>query len=151
MQNQIERVFSHWNNERNRSADRLIIEDAIQHEWERCRDASLSQQRVYSYIDSGFYSEPLRILWFYFPKEHVLVLKNEYLKNQPKQTMHDICGFLEIHHVDNAEFKNIYSHPYQTKMNDKERKYLRSIFGHEIRVLESFLDWDCSDWLSEYD
>lgn len=149
LRNPIERAYSNWNMERSRNADKLSFWDAIQNEQERCREALPYQHIYYSYIGRGFYLEQLRRLWLYFSKERVLILRNEYLKNQPHEALRDVCDFLEVDYFESIKTKNVHSLPYESKMSDRERKYLRLIFEHEIRGLERVLGWDCSDWLSE--
>jgi hypothetical protein len=148
LRNPIDRAFSHWNMERSRDADNLSFWDALQNEQERCREARPYQHRVYSYIDRGFYLEQLRRLWFYFPKDRVLILKNEHLRNQPREALREVCDFLEVARFGALQNKNVHSRPYPSTMSDRERSYLRFIFEHEIRGLERVLGWDCSDWLS---
>lgn len=147
LRNPIDRAFSHWNMERSRGADSLSFWDAIQNEPDRCREALPYQHRVYSYVDRGFYLEQLRRLWLYFPKDRVLILKNESLKNQPHEALREVCDFLGIDRFKNIEAQDVHSRPYESGMNDRERKYLRSVFEHEIRGIERVLGWDCSDWL----
>jgi hypothetical protein len=100
-------------------------------------------------VDRGFYLEQLRRLWFYFPRERVLVLKNEYLRNQPDEALHDTCAFLGVEPYKTVESKDVHSLPYESKMGKREWEVLRGIFEHEIRGLEKVLGWDCSDWLAE--
>jgi len=147
LRNPIERAHSHWNMEVTRNAETLSFWEAIQNEQKRCREALPQQHRVYSYVDRGFYLEQLRRLWMYFPKEHVLILKNEYLKEQPYNALKEVCSFLNIDQFRNIEARNVFSHPYKVKMSGKEREFLRNTFEHEIRGIEQALDWDCSDWL----
>ena len=149
LRNPIDRAYSHWNMERSRKTDDLPFWDAIQNEQERCREALPYQHRVYSYIDRGFYLEQLRRLWFYFSKDNVLVLKNEYLKNQPQEALQDVCDFLGVDRFAGVATKDVHSRPYPSQMSDKEREYLRFVFEHEIRGIERVLGWDCSDWLSK--
>lgn len=147
LRNPIDRAYSHWNMERYRNAESLPFWDAIQDEQKRCREALPYQHRVYSYVDRGFYLEQLRRLWFYFSKDNVLVLKNEHLKDQPYDTLKDVCAFLGIDNFKIIKTREVHSRPYFSKMSDKEKEYLRFIFEHEIRNIEAVLGWDCSDWL----
>lgn len=148
LRNPIDRAYSHWNMERTKKIDRLPFWDAIQKEQERCREALPHQHRYYSYIDRGFYLEQLQRLWKYFPKDQVMVIKNEYLRKQPHKAIKDVCDFLGINHFSDIKIRDVHSRPYKSKMTDKEKKYLQSIFEHEIRDIERVLGWDCSDWLS---
>lgn len=87
LRNPIRRAYSHWNMERDRKADTVSFWEAIQHESNRCREALPYQHRVYSYVDRGFYSEQLRRVWTYFPKNQTLILKSEDLKANPRETL----------------------------------------------------------------
>ena len=147
LRNPIERAYSHWNMEVSKKADSLSFWEAIQTEEERCREALPLQHRVYSYVSRGFYLEQLRRLWSYFPKEQVLILKNEHLKYETAETLDKVCRFLEIENMNNVKSRDIYSHPYKSKINDREKSYLKNIYEHEIKALENLLGWDCCDWL----
>lgn len=149
LRNPIERAYSHWNMERSRNSDNLPFFKAIENEQDRCRESLPLQHRVYSYIDRGFYLEQLQRIWEYFPTNQVLILKNEYLKEQPKKTIQDICCFLGVDQLKNIEAKNVHSRSYNSKISDEERAYLQSIFASEIKGLEQALDWNCRDWLTE--
>ena len=148
LRNPIDRAYSAWNMERSRKKESLPFWDAIRNERERCREALPDQHRVYSYVDRGFYLEQLRRLWNYFPKDHVLVLKNEYLKKQPSDALADVCDFLGVDHFKAFQPRAVHSRPYAQQMSGQEREYLRFIFEFEIKDIERVLGWDCSDWLT---
>ena len=147
LRNPIDRAYSHWNMERSRNADNLPFRDAIDTESERCREALPDQHRVYSYIDRGHYLEQLRRIWTYFPKERVLILKNENLKQNPNGVLNQVSVFLGITQFKNIENKNVHSRPYVFRMTTEERDVLKAVFEPEIKELEEELQWDCSDWL----
>ena len=143
-----ERAYSHWNMERIKGTDKLPFWDAIRNEKERCREALPLQHRVYSYISRGLYTEQLHRLWAYFPKDRVLCLKSEDLKEGLDAALSRICEFLQVGQCKRVTSKNVHSLPYETGMTERERDYLRRIFEPEIAKLEQELNWNCSDWLS---
>lgn len=149
LRNPIERAYSHWNMECARGADNISFWDALVRERDRCRQVLPSQHRVYSYVDRGFYSEQLRRLWRFFPKEQILILKNEDLRFESKKTLCQVCEFLGIDTelFSNIDSKEIHATPYKTSMSKKEKDYLRNEFEYEIKCIEHLLGWDCSDWL----
>jgi hypothetical protein len=149
LRNPINRAYSHWTMERARNTDCVSFFDAIQSEQKRCREKLPYQHRVYSYIDRGFYLEQLRRLWFFFPKNQVLIIKSAYLKYQPNEALHDICDFLKVSHFSKVESKEIHMNTYISKISINEKAYLQSVFRHEIHGIEQVLGWDCSDWLSD--
>lgn len=148
LRNPIERAYSHWNMEYSRKMETLPFWDAIRSEPERCRQVLPLQHRFHSYIDRGFYLEQLRRLWFYFSKQRVLALKSEYLRDHPADALGEICEFLGVAPYERIVPKTLHARSYVSKMDERERDYLRYVFEHEIRGLERALGWDCSNWLA---
>lgn len=146
LRNPIDRAYSHWNMERSRGADSVSFIDAINTESFRCREALPLQHRVFSYVDRGFYSEQIRRVWRFFPKEQTLILRNEDLRNDLDSTMKTIYDFLKVDANIKHGSKDIHSRSYHSKMSEEEWNLLYEIFKIEIESLESLLDWDCSDW-----
>lgn len=149
LRNPIDRTFSNWNMERDRSRESVSFYDAIQSELARCRQELPYQHRVFSYVDRGYYAEQLRRLWRFFPQSNTLVLKSEHLRNDPNDVLDRVASFLELDPFAGVEPINVNSRPYAAPMSDKERDCLREIFEHEIRALERMLNWDCTDWLCD--
>lgn len=148
LRNPIDRAYSHWNMERSRNNESLSFGEAIEKENERCRKALPYQHRIYSYVDRGFYLEQLRRLWKYFPKDQVLILRNEELGSDPKNTLQRVCRFLQVEDFNRIESNIVYAIPYDSEMSDKLKKHLKFVFEYEIRSLERELNWDCSNWLA---
>ncbi len=146
LRNPVERAFSHWNMERDRKAEIIDFSTAILNESERCREALPLQHRIYSYIDRGFYSEQIRRIWRFFPKEQTLFLKHEELRNYPHETLKKICHFLDVPPFQKIEPKTIHSRPYISQIENKDRSYLINLFKNDINQIEQILDWNCSDW-----
>jgi len=147
LRNPITRAFSHWNMERDRDADSESFPIAIRTENERCRTALPLQHRVYSYTDRGFYSEQIRHIWKYFPKEQTLFIKQDDLKKKPQEVLSHISSFLNISPFYTIEQKDVHSRPYINKLSDEDYAFLSNLYFYEIKTLEQMLQWDCSDWM----
>lgn len=147
LRNPIERAYSQWNMEREKNKDNLNFWQAIQQESERGKGALPYQHRVFSYIDRGFYTEQLRRIWQFFPKDQTLILKNEQLRNDPESTLQAITAFLGIAMVEDVEVKEVHSRRYITEMSSREKQCLTDIYKNEIQELEYMLQWDCRKWL----
>lgn len=147
LRNPVSRAYSHWTMERARGAEDLNFEEAIRQEGERCRSALPYQHRVFSYLDRGFYSHQLKRLWRYFPKESVLVLRQEDLNERPEDVLGRICEHLGVSAM--PGIKKLFSHvsQYEQPMNQSTREKLRLLYWHEICSLEALLGWDCQNWL----
>jgi hypothetical protein len=96
LRNPIERAYSPWNMERARNTDNLSFWDAIDTESERCNESLPYQHRVFSYIGRGHYLDQLRRIWAHFPREQVLVFKNEDLKKNSNGTLNQVADLLGI-------------------------------------------------------
>lgn len=151
LRNPVERAFSHWNMQRNRGIDRLDFLAAIENEKKRGKKSLPYQQRLFSYVDRGFYSRQLRRIFDFFPKNQVLVQKSEDLRERPNQVLRNIGRFLGIDEPKEIKPKIIHSRPYSRTMSSRERKVLESIYAEEIGILEIMLGLDLSRWLEEGD
>lgn len=149
LRNPIERAYSHWNMEQDRNAENLSFWDAIRFENQRSKEALPFKHRVYSYIDRGFYSEQIRNIYRFFPKNQVLILKHESLKHDYKSALASITQFLDLDNFDFKELQNIHKREYQRPISYREHNFLRNTFLKEIEVLEKELGWDCSLWKQE--
>ena len=147
LRNPIDRAYSHWNMERARGNETLSFWDAIRSEEKRCRESLPHQHVVYSYVDRGFYTEQLRRLWRYFPRESVLVLRTEQLRCAPQEALSRVFEFLGVEEWRLSQEKREHVYPYESKMNVAEIGYLRGVFEYEIRQLERILGWHGNDWL----
>jgi hypothetical protein len=147
LRNPIDRAYSHWNMERQRKWESNTFMEAILNEYERSRRSLPFQDRVYSYTDRGFYTQQIRRLFRFFPKENLLFLKYEELKYNPKEALCKISDFLAIRAFSNVEPVLKHQSKYSEPMSDKAREILYRLYFEEIRALEKLLGWDCGDWL----
>lgn len=96
-----ERARSHHNMERSRGDESLPLWLALLLEPWRLRghadDLSLrSPLRRYSYRARGDYARQLDTLYAHFPREQVLLLRNERLRGDPEACVRDACDFLGV-------------------------------------------------------
>jgi len=147
LRNPIERAYSQWNMMRLNGDEDLSFLDALKQEKDRCQQTGSLQHRLYSYTDRGFYLNQLKRLWEHFPKENILIIKSEELKEKPGSVLNDVTNFLKVEKFKQVKVKNVHSLPYNKIMNPEEVDLLKSIFEPEIHRLEKALKWDCSEWL----
>lgn len=146
LRNPIERAFSHWNMRRANKKEQRSFRDALEHQIQKlCH--TLPLQHKERYIDRGFYTEQIRRVWHYFPKEQTLFLKTEELRNEPQATMDKVCDFLGVAKIESMPEKNGFSTPYISSLSREDREFLKNIYRFEIKKLERLLGWDCSEWL----
>lgn len=147
LRNPIERAYAHWNMECIRNRDHVDFWSAIQNEHIRCREALPLQHRDYSYQDRGFYTEQLRRIWHFFPRQQTLIVKSEELRATPLETLNKVCHFLGVEPFSHVDPLNVRAQEYLAPLETRARQYLERVFEYEIKELEQLLEWDCSDWL----
>ena len=149
LRNPITRAYSHWNMEVDRNAETLSFKQALLAENKRAKTTLPYQDCVHSYIDRGFYSEQIRRVWRFFDPSQVLILKHEELKNQLNPTLSQVTNFLDIPAFTYQQNKTIHARKYKQALNTEDFSYLKKIFLHEIKSLETMLGWNCSNWLTK--
>jgi hypothetical protein len=147
LRNPITRAFSHWNMERQRGNETLGFLEALRTEQQRCRLAVPQQHRIFSYCDRGFYSEQLRRLWHFFPRRQTLVIKQDALLHEPANTLALVHSHLNVSPMSIDAPQRTHCLAYDQDMEPEAYRWLKSVFEPEIRILETMLQWDCSDWL----
>jgi hypothetical protein len=147
LRNPVERAYSHWRMERRRGIERLSFAQAIRQEPERAREALPVQHRIYSYVDRGFYSEQIRRVRRYFPRQQLLFLKSEDFFRDPAKAMKTVTDFLEVerHRFQTETIHNIGT--IADPMGKKDKDFLIDVYRKDIEEVERLLGWDCRDWL----
>jgi hypothetical protein len=97
----LERVVSNYHMERGRGCEKLPLWLALWREKGRLRghmgDFSLkSPLRLHSYCLRSDYARQLDNLYMHFPREQVLVLRNEDLASHPEAVFKQVCEFLGV-------------------------------------------------------
>jgi hypothetical protein len=151
LRNPIDRAYSHWNMERSRKREQLIFEEALMLEGERAHAALPLQDRHFSYVARGFYTEQLRRLARYFPSAQRLVLRMEDVLNPGTETADRIWNFLGLQSPGPLPLPHANQRHYTAPMAAATRRALVETFENEIRALERMLGWDLNSWLVERD
>lgn len=146
LRNPIDRAYSHWAMEKSRQKERLTFEQAIEKEEERARTALPQQDRIYSYLDRGYYSSQIKRLWRWFGRKQVLILKQEDLIKNPKNTLNKICSFLDVARYENIDTITSNQGQYNSQLPDSMRQQLLKMYSGEITTLENMLNWDLNEW-----
>ena len=146
LRNPVERAYSHWAMETGRQWEAMPFPEAIASEEQRCRIALPHQHRVFSYVSRGFYSEQLRRLWSFFPREQTLILRQEQLLDDPTETLRCVHHFLGVDNLPPAAALRANSGSYSNPMDPAIRAQLQKLFNPEISQLEQLLGWDLSQW-----
>lgn len=95
LRNPVDRAYSHYWHSRTHGKEPLQFSEAISVEVERL--ASAPDRRIryaYSYVDRGHYLSQLKRVCEYYPREALLVILFENLRDAPRETFTTLCSFL---------------------------------------------------------
>lgn len=93
----VERAWSHWKMEYARGAETQPFAWCIRQGRQRLFDAEpWGHHREFSYVERGFYGEQMERLFGLFPREQVLVLRSQDLRDDPAAALARIRRFLGL-------------------------------------------------------
>ena len=98
LRNPVDRAYSHYWHNRSRYRESLAFVDALAAEPKRkaSNDPVERKYRNHSYLERGRYLEQLQRFCQYYPREALLVLLFEDLRDAPLKTFQKVCRFLDI-------------------------------------------------------
>jgi hypothetical protein len=142
------RAYSHWNMGRSRGLQTQPFEAALDRE---VRDLverpGLYAKNSGSFLSRGFYAQQLERLFTLFPRRQFLVLRSDWLRNDPARTIGSVLEFLGVGPMGPIEATKSNVGNYREALDPGTRAKLVGFFEPEIRRLEALLGWDLSDWL----
>ena len=144
----VSRAYSHWNMARSRGAEKLDFREALAAEDARLRAATRRRQaQRYSYFSRGLYAQQIARLWSLFPREQALLLRSEWLREDPEGIVARVLGFLGLPPMTLPEDVNAFAGEYERPIDPADRAALVAAYAPEIRELERLTGWDLADWL----
>lgn len=167
LRNPISRAYANWRMEQLKGRDQGPLPLSLAEEEHRCREALPLQHRVRSYLSRGLYSEQIRRLWRYFPREQLLLLRQEELLEQPETTLERVYAHLGVDTVpfEGAQsvisWRSVPDQPPGRTLPQPEtiptnaptavRNALQRLYAPEIATLEAMLGWDLRHWQTPTD
>jgi len=146
LRNPIKRAFSHWNMERDRNRENRSFWEAIVDENSKINSSGHKQDKTFSYLDRGFYFSQIQEIYNYFNKDQLLIIRNEWLRDNPNEVLEDVARFLSISPFSLVEHREVHSRSYPVKLCSDELDFLNNFYKEEINSLEMLLGWDLTSW-----
>jgi hypothetical protein len=141
-----ERAYSHWNMIRNKAIEPLPFPQALDAEAARLATVSPRDRLRCSYVSRGYYAQQLTRLFGLFPRQQVLVLRSDRLRDDFAQTLDTVLDFLGLEPLPNLDLKSANLGDYDAPLAPDDRARLVATFDTDIRELERMLGWDLADW-----
>ncbi len=95
LRNPVDRAYSHYWHERARGREKLECADAVAAEPDRLASGPEGRS-TYSYLDRGRYQAQLLNVCRYYPRDALLVVLFEELRDGPVEAFRAVCQFLSI-------------------------------------------------------
>ncbi|MFC1791578.1 sulfotransferase domain-containing protein [Gemmatimonadota bacterium] len=143
LRNPIDRAYSQWVMQVQTGRESRAFLPALIHEFFFFH--AKGQHRNFSYVQRGFYDAQIGRLQSLFPAEQRLILRTEELLDDHTDTLRRVFSFLEVPPTTIPPPEQVHVGDYEP-MSPYTRRLLRSVFGRDIRRLETRLGWDCSTW-----
>lgn len=135
----VERAWSHWRMEYSRGVETHPFSWCIREGRQRLFAAEpWGVHREFSYVERGFYGEQIERLFSTFPREQVLVLTADGLREQPGESLGQVANFLEIPRGGAVEHRDVHvGQEVGVQLAAEDRAYLRSLYAHDMARLTS--------------
>lgn len=144
----VERAISQWQMEYSRGTEADAFRMAVERELEYLNRGE--QHRVRSYIDRGFYSEQIRRLLTFFPREQMLFLRQQDLLSDHRRLLCRVYAFLGVEEPQCFPTQRIIR-PIETStvlpaIPADIREKLRPLFLSDLGEVEKVTGLDTSEW-----
>ncbi len=147
----IQRAYSHWRMETARKHETLTFRDAIRSGRNRLQGQSINSQnqRIYTYVERGFYAQQVKRLLSLFPRDQVLFLKSSDLYQTPQHTLNAVSEFLGISPFQNVSpIKEHVGSKTYPRPSVEDVEYLRKCFIDGTLEFTQLSGLDTSDWMT---
>ncbi len=104
------------------------------------RNRILQNNRVFSYVERGFYGKQLSYIYSKIPKEQVLILKSENLNQKPQETIDRILKFLKLDKSIKKDFKTFHENKTRDpklELKKEDIEYLKVIYNEDNLLLNN--------------
>ncbi len=120
-----ERAYSHY-----------LMLNQFQQKENRPFDLVINQEK--EYIEKGLYAKQLKRFYDHFPKEQILVIRNEALRNQAGETTKRLYNFIGID-------PNFVPENISSNFNSAKKMRSPGLSKAYGRIMEKMIDWGMSD------
>ena len=120
----------------------LSFEEAIDEELNhRIGENKIFYTAVFHYLQRGLYYKQIKKLLKFFPRQNIIILISEKLKDNMEKEYNKIYNFLNIPELYNVEYTNERVGEYNDKIKIETYNKLKKFFSKDVKKLEKFLGY----------
>jgi hypothetical protein len=139
----VKRAWSHWRMEYARGVETRPFAWCIRQGRQRLFDAEpWGHHREFSYVERGFYGEQLERLFGLFPREQVLVLDSDELRERPTDALAAVTAFLRAPPIGSVEARAVHvgrEMDYPSELTKDDVAWLRSVYAADQARLRTLI------------
>lgn len=148
-----ERAVSNWAMEYDRGTESLDFSQAIREGRTRldCLPQNARPRRYFSYVERGHYGQQVEKALKLFPRNQLLFLRSEDLRDEPSATLENISHFLDIMAFPNCAPKTEHAR-YATNgaigPRPDDLAYIAEIVATDLERFKNLTGLDIANWLT---
>jgi len=147
----VKRAFAQWEDDRARAVQTRRFAECM-------RDDLKAQAEKEDYAGRGMYGAQLEFALTLFPRDQMLMLREEDFFANPAQTLMSICEFLSIP-CSASDFAHLRTQeatppgvgvdiPVERGVAEEDMRYMRDLYKDDLEVFRGLSGLDVSDWLT---
>lgn len=137
----VQRAWSHWRMEYARGAETRPFAWCIREGRRRLFEADpWGHHREFSYVERGYYGEQLERLLSIFPREQVLILRSEDLRDDPGPGLAAARAFIGAPDAPSPEPREVHvgqDIDYGSRLTPEDVAFLRSLYARDMARLRA--------------
>lgn len=133
----VERAWSHWRMEYSRGVETRAFSWCIREGRQRLFAAKpWGVHREFSYVERGFYGEQIERLFSIFPREQILILTADGLRERPSESLGRVADFLGISQSGAVEHRDVHvGREVGGPLTAEDAAYLRGLYAVDMERL----------------
>lgn len=138
----VERAWSHWRMEYSRGVETQPFSWCIRQGRQRLFEAEpWGVHREFSYVERGFYGEQIERLFALFPREQVLILKADDLRDDPSSVLGKVSDFLGVPRRGAVEHRDVHvGRDVGGDLDAADVGFLRSLYERDMARLKALTE-----------
>jgi hypothetical protein len=146
LRNPIDRAYSAWNMSIENKWTTLTFEECIEEELTfRIGENKLFYPATNHYLQRGLYYKQIKKLLKFFPKQNIIILISEKIRDNMEKEYNKIYDFLNIPKLNNIDYTKERVGNYNEKIKKDTYDKLIIFFKEDVSKLEKFLGYGL-DW-----